>query len=396
MIKLRKIVIFHHFGGIGGAGVSLLQTVNLLKEDYEVEVYCPSNTDMYDLLRKNNVKVEPYNFTLGSIHYYSGGPNIASRTFLKSILNIFKHKKECIDLIKKTDGEIVIINSLTTSWLAKVIKKHTNKKVICFVRETFPKNGNNIIYNCYRRILLRFCDKIFFISEYDRNVFLRSLEIEKGEVIRNSVSNNLFSNINSKTEACRNLNVNDNSFNVLFVGGMSQLKGTEIIVKAMKGLPEDVHLVIAGYNKDHYDEYSKRIYDYIEDNRLNERVKFIGVQENMVNAYSSCDVLVFPSIKPHQARPVFEAGAFKKPVIISDFPEVLEAVDDNSNGLVFIPGDVGDLREKLIYLYNNRDLCKSMGLENYLHTIKLHSENSVKDNLLKCINSVIEQDNNKF
>lgn len=387
---MKKIMIIHHCGEIGGAGVSLLQTVNLLKRDYLVEVMCPANSDMYALLREEGISVLPYSFDLGQVPYYSGGPKIITRTFWKSIFNCYKYKRDVMEVLKSTDAELIIINSLTTSWIAKKVKKYTNKKVICFVRETFPKQGKLTMYTYFRRLLLSYCDKVLFISTYDKEFFLTSKEAIKGAVIKNTVPEKFYLNLISREDACNNLNLDYNKFNILFAGGMSSLKGTEIIVRAMQGLPEDVHLIIAGYYKGIINDYSKEVNSFIIKNKLNEKITFIGVQEDMTNAYSSCDLLVFPSIQPHQARPAFEAGAFKKPIIITGFPEIKEALDENnSNGLVFEPCNVNDLRSQILYLYTNRDLCEEMGRNNYIHSNVYHSEENVKKDLLKNIDIVL-------
>lgn len=79
----KKLIIIHHCGTIGGSGRSLLQTVNMLSEKYDISVLCPADSQMSVFLTDNNIDVIPYSFRLGSLSYYSGGPDIFGRTFLK-------------------------------------------------------------------------------------------------------------------------------------------------------------------------------------------------------------------------------------------------------------------------------------------------------------------------
>jgi glycosyltransferase involved in cell wall biosynthesis len=62
----------------------------------------------------------------------------------------------------------------------------------------------------------------------------------------------------------------------------------------------------------------------------------------------AADILVFPSIEPHFARPVIEAFAYGVPVVASDIGGVDELVSDGSTGLLTEPGNVGDLADALI------------------------------------------------
>ena len=84
--------------------------------------------------------------------------------------------------------------------------------------------------------------------------------------------------------------------------------------------------------------------------------------------YAAADIVIFPSTEPHQARPVYEAGASCKPCVISDFPNTAEFAKDGVNVLTFRPGDakaLADCVERLCdrQLYyslanNGHDMCE--------------------------------------
>ena len=50
-----------------------------------------------------------------------------------------------------------------------------------------------------------------------------------------------------------------------------------------------------------------------------------------------------------------------KPVICSDTGGLSEVVENGVTGLLFEPGNVGQLAEKIQYLMNNPDVCERMG-----------------------------------
>jgi glycosyltransferase involved in cell wall biosynthesis len=58
---------------------------------------------------------------------------------------------------------------------------------------------------------------------------------------------------------------------------------------------------------------------------------------------------------------VVEAMAHGRPVIASRIGGIPEIVDDGVTGLLFTPGDVNELTEKVRYLWGRPDLCRQMG-----------------------------------
>ena len=71
----KKLIILHHCDRIGGAGISLLNVYNMLREQYDVTVYVPhGDSEIADLYKKNGIKLGAFNDDVGMISTYSGGP----------------------------------------------------------------------------------------------------------------------------------------------------------------------------------------------------------------------------------------------------------------------------------------------------------------------------------
>ncbi|MFC7114600.1 glycosyltransferase [Natronoarchaeum sp. GCM10025703] len=72
---------------------------------------------------------------------------------------------------------------------------------------------------------------------------------------------------------------------------------------------------------------------------------------------------------------VFDAMAMGKPVIasdVSDLPIVLEGC-----GRIIKPGDVGELRESILALYNDPELCEELGTKARQRCVKKYSYNAL-------------------
>ena len=350
----RKIVIIHHCGDIGGAGRSLIQTAKILEENYTVSVLCPSGTPMHNLLMENNISVVPYDFNAGSVEYYSGGPSVFSRTYFSQFVKRFTSWNKIKKLLEQENADVIMLNSITLSFLIPKIKRNFSAKTVCFVRETFPENGCGIMFRKYKNLLNK-SDAVLFISDYDRLLF--NLKIKHTITLKNSVPDCFFESTDTDG-AFEAINVarEENVFYALYAGGTSMLKGSQVIADAMAKLPENIHLLLCGCSIDD----GKEIFG-----KYGDRVHYLGMLKDMIPAYTACDVLVFPSTKAHQARPAFEAGCFRKPVIISGFKQTEEFVRNEFNGLCFAPGDGKSLAEKILYLSKNPKKAAEYGENNY-------------------------------
>lgn len=365
-VSRKKVLLIHHSDSLGGAGVSLLNTYKMLKDDYDVNVYLPHiKSQLAQFFKQQDVPIKAFGEKVGMISSYSGGPNEYSRTFLKNLLQINKTRKKLQQIIEHEKPDFVAVNSMTLTWAGKIIQKN-NIKSLCFIRETYI-NSFGMKYICY--CLDNYFDGIIFISDFDKKKFMSKAPYV--EVIRNSIDIGDYSLNLSRKQSCDFLGINKESFNILFVGGTSELKGWSVIIKAFKELEGyNVNLIIAGS---------------IDNNKAiaNHKIKYIGEQKNMSIVYKASDVLVFPSTSPHQARPAFEAGMMKLPVIISDFEETHENIKNQVNGLTFKPGDHNDLAKKIFKLYADNDLRLKLGEENFHHTMRYHGFKNNKKKMLE-------------
>lgn len=391
-MKKKKILLIHHSGLLGGAGISLYYTWKALKEKYDVTCYIPDDPpELLNFLVSKGLNPTTFSFRLGKITYYSGGNNLVNPKFWYHALRPFIQYKFWNKVLKKESPDLVFVNSKVLCWMGLMFKK---TKSVCFVRETIPGNPKNKMNRIMRWLLDKF-SLVVFLSEYDANQ--TGLKKAFTTVSPDFLYVREYEQIISKEDACEKLGINAETFNVLFVGGKDPLKGLNIGLKAMSCLKkENVQLVVAGYNKISINSrgckailqklkkrkilsYSHKIDNYISKNGIKDKVKYIGIQSDMRKVYSASDVLIFPMIKPHQARPAFEIGVQKKTVIITDFPNISEFIINGKNGITFKAGDYTELANAILLLKNDTEFRNRLGITNQEYTYNFHTaEYSVK------------------
>jgi glycosyltransferase involved in cell wall biosynthesis len=90
-------------------------------------------------------------------------------------------------------------------------------------------------------------------------------------------------------------------------------------------------------------------------------LRFLGMRTDIPRLLAACDVLAFPSVEPHFARPIIEAGAMAKPVVASRLGGPLELVDEGRTGLLVPPDDPPALAEALIDLLHDPERAAALG-----------------------------------
>lgn len=394
-----KILFIHHSGLVGGAGVSL---INLLKEtaiSYDVTVSLPNDPqDMINLAIENKInndfRIDSYGRRIGALTWYSGGDKWWSLRFWYRISLIIFQWQYWNQYIDSINPDLIICNSKILCWMS-LLPSIKRRKSICFVRETMNKTYKHILNKIIKFCLDHFTG-VAFISEFDRKV--ESLKKSKTFTIPNYVDINKLNKDISRTEACDQLKISSKNFNVLYVGGVFPLKGFDFALKAILNCSKNVHLIVAGVTFDDVKDlkssslkrYSEIWQNFITEKDIGRRIHILGKQLNMSACYASCDVLIFPMREPHQARPIFEAGYFSKPVIVTDFNCVHNDVQNKINGYLVPLGDVEAISEKIMYLYSHPNECLCMGRKNHEFYKLNHSYESSIKLFRNCIEEILK------
>lgn len=346
---MKKILFFHHNTISVGAGLSALQILtNISSKEYSICVCLPScDGDLSGKLASLNIKIRtdfkrPYSYLHVSGYHY---PAI-SKAHVHNLIQIKEFRKTARKVINEEKPDFVIVNSLTLFWIGKEAKQCLNNVVtICFDRETYYKGIFGVRMGYIKRELNKYFDKIAFLSYYDMK---QTGDLKQKYVrITDKVDLDLYAQLD-QGECRKVLGLPEKDKLVLFTGGMSKLKGITTVLRSLNWVRDGIKIIILQYQ----DEEKKRsnfvakikkklsgdcsewCERYIKRNNLSSKLILYGRTDRVALFFTACDAVIFPSTEPHQARPVFEAGAAKKPIIITNFENTSEFVDNNNSWLV--------------------------------------------------------------
>ena len=105
----------------------------------------------------------------------------------------------------------------------------------------------------------------------------------------------------------------------------------------------------------------EKLQKFVIAKKMEQDVKFTGFRRNLVELYSSIDILVNTSLYESFGNTCLEAMAFGKPVVASDAGGIPEVVQDGVTGILVTPKDYKKIAEAIIYLLNNPYIATKMG-----------------------------------
>lgn len=399
---MKTILLINVFGGIGGAGQSFLHIVDSIDtEKLRPVVYSPATPPvMADLLRKRGIEVITSLKPLPLYVHYSGASvtRLNLLFYVRSLTILLRGIPELKRIIRKVRPDIVMVNSMTHAWVGPLLPKDIVR--VCFVRETYLDTPLNLRTNLIKRWLVRSFDKVVFISDYDmrRTPGLRE---GQGVVIKDSVrvDGAPYDALASREK----LGLRPSGKYILFMGGFDRIKGGEVLMKALALIGDpDVKVLFLPVNPSGTSailkiktllglNFEKRIRDLISRHHLEDRVIMFPSQANMDDFYKAADAVVFPSKYPHQARPAFESGAMRKPVVMSRYEATFENVRDGYNGLYFKPGDAGDFARCIVKVLTDDALRATLGENNYQETKANHDLKDFKRQIGALMSGLFEK-----
>ncbi|MCR5255650.1 MAG: glycosyltransferase family 4 protein [Acetatifactor sp.] len=336
----------------------------MLKNKYKVTVCLPhiDSEVGIELGKEEGVDVVAFNHEIAMISAYNGGPKWYSRTFWRNIFRISQSKQILEKIIAENNYDLVMLNSITLSWMSKFFYERGIKNV-CYIRET---RINNIGFLLSKHLLESYCDGILFISEFDKSDV--NLKVSKQSVIHDVVEfDGVYTNI---------YKIPEDKYVIAYLGGNEYIKGYPTVRELLKlAEDQDLFFVVAGHVAP--DEYV-----------FGENVMYVGNVRDVGDVLSVSNLLIFPALVGHQARPVFEAGAFRLPVIVSNFPQTQESIINGSTGYIFEPGNAEDLLDK-IKMVKKENVDNIMGRKNYELYMRKHSITSCKQRLIDFFEEVI-------
>jgi len=186
------------------------------------------------------------------------------------------------------------------------------------------------------------------------------------------------------------LEIRSNQFVIAIAGSILPWKRQMDAVKALANLVKerlDVVLLIIGPTLDA--NYFKAIKEFVHKRRLQDRVRFLGYREDTASVMKLAKVTLVCSMLEPFGRVTVESMACGIPVIGAKSGGTVEIIEDEINGLLFTPGNIGDLTTQLRRLMEDETVRRALGRNALKRAEKFSSADREMAPLLEQLQSLV-------
>jgi glycosyltransferase involved in cell wall biosynthesis len=174
------------------------------------------------------------------------------------------------------------------------------------------------------------------------------------------------------------LEIDKDGLLLVTVANNRKVKAIPDLLKAMNLIPKEskISLLVIGSKMDTFE--IKRLRNASGRDR---RIHFLGNRKDALNIVAACDIFVLTSIGSESlTKSVIEAMAMGVVPLITDLPGNKPLIDDGINGFIFKKSNPGGLAEKIMYVYQNSNLLKSLAEKAKL---KIETDINIKETIRK-------------
>ena len=350
-----NIALVSHSPNVHGSERSLICLANLFYRSWEIYPFLlipiPENGEIATVAKSYDLDII---YTPANPWYIYKSPE-KSDEFDLFCTTISEHIKVYIELYKKINADVVIVNTLT-NFIPNVAAYILGIPVITWIHGVLDASIVPGIDASYKAIvdreMIRLSNRVIYCSAWTEKYFEKYVPKEHSVLIPNwthKPSNHVDYNHTSKTFICLN--------------SMEIKKGCHILVEAAKIVKD------SGYDF-RVDFYGvgiecQNLINQIDDLKLNDFVSLKPRTTDVETLYNNCTALIQPSFYESFGRTIIEAMSYKRPVIAAASADPENNIKDGKSGFRIDTGDSKQLAEKMIYILENPKKAENMGIKGY-------------------------------
>lgn len=396
----RRILYFQHTAALGGSCYSLLYLIQGLdRSRYQPVVCCLQESPVAALYRECGIEthigtgIHVFEHTTGGWHRFYDP--LGWRHLIQQLVAFWPSVRYTEAIVKKLEPDLVHLNSLVLAPSAIGVKR-IGVPLVWHIRESVVDGHLGLRKKLLGQIVEHLPDEAIFISHDGRRLLVGD---RTGVVIPNFVNLERFDRNLDGISVRDELALPPGVKVILFLGGISRIKGIFPLLEALHMAKEQVpelHCLLAGAQYQQSSAlpvraaraflpligqgtHSQRVYTMLRQYRMESYVRLLPFRRDVERLIAASDLVVFPSVEPHFARPIIEAGAMAKPVVASRIGGVEELVVDGETGRLVSPNDPQALAEALVSMLASLDDAHRMGENGYSRAHQLfNAETNVR------------------
>lgn len=191
----------------------------------------------------------------------------------------------------------------------------------------------------------------------------------------------------------KELNVDVSHHICTMIANLSSAKNHLILLKAWKymydrNIGKEMILVFAG----RFDEQYENLLSYVKENKISEKVRFLGQVDDISGLLAVTTIGVFGAISEGSPNGVIEPALWSLPIVATDLQEIREVVAKENYEFLFEAEDVESLVNNILCLAFDEELRCFVGKKNREKALKMFS---AEENFKKIVDIIEANDASK-
>lgn len=298
-------------------------------------------------------------------------------------------------IIEENHYDIIHCNTPMGGVITRIIGKKQRKKGTKIIYTAhgfhFFKGSpiiNWLIYYPIEKYFSQYTDYLITMNKEDYELALNKFKKTKviythGVGVRTDKFDIRLTN-QEKNKIKKELQLKDEDFIMIYVAEMTKRKNHMMLLKCIKLLVQDnknMKLLLAG-NGPLQQYYEK----WVLDNKLENNIKFLGYRTDIPQLMQISNIGVSTSRQEGLPVNVMEVMLSQLPDVVTNCRGNRDLIRNGENGYIVKIDDILELKNKILKLYNHKNLIKEMGEKS-----KALIEPYLLENVIKEINEIYEK-----
>lgn len=313
--------------------------------------------------------------------------------FGRDVFHEWEASSEFQKEIESLAPTLVYLNT-SVSLTAALAARRTGIPMVWHLRELFADVGGEmrvpaLLKPFVRRTFVRRAARIVVPSRAIAKNMLGRYAVQ-ADVVPNAASTTFFHNRTSRVTASEKFELPTEAVVVGLPGMIRPMKGHSFFLKAMAPLLKErseVLLAVTGTGKERYLDQLRSEVDALG---ITDRVRFLGVVEDMPAFYRSCDVTVVPSRSEPFGRTIIESMASRTPVVASRVGGIPEIIRHGETGLLFEYGHGEELVGHVRRLLDHPDEAAALSERAFRAAQEHYHESVYKQRIVDIVRQVLD------
>lgn len=367
----------------------------IVKKGHKVTVITTRHPEGIDREEKKNLK----------IYYVGDKPLKCTKRFYEESVDLFKklNNEERFDIIhsQSTSGygfakfcheKIPFIATLQGTALNELKSALNTGTVKGFVRALYIFY-NDVIFGEEDKVVCNRADKIIAVSNELKEDIKKQCKVpeEKFVMVKNGIDTDICRPGLDLTSFKSKYGLQNRKI-ILTIGTMTGQKGHNLLLRILPALlkeKKNIKLVLVGFGPE-----LDKLKHLAEKLKITEDVVFTGKipHEELHFYYNLADVFVFPTMRVEGAPLVIpEAMACERPVVASRIGGIPTVIDDYSDGILIEPGNLRELKEKILEVLRNEEMAAKLGKNARKKIVERYSVDKMVEETIKVYEKALEK-----